>query len=285
MVSDFVVIGSINHDVICMLERIPRAHEKVRDAEITTCLGGSAANTAGWLASFGFSVRLVGTVGRDDEGAACRAMIDAAGIESVAVAVDPQARTGRAVCLSTRRAKRIITSAGPGLRPALRRLHEDGRDYGRSMVHVAAQETPDLAAACRAAHASGATVSIELNGRTMESLRDIATVALLNHVELREVFGVSWQDVGVSVLTEILPQPDAHLVVTLGRRGAMCIARTGITHVPARRVEIVERTGAGDAFNAGFLAGQARDLSVGESLRQGISCAADALGKVGGQPQ
>jgi ribokinase len=284
MVKSFVVIGSIKYDTVCTIDRFPRVHEKVREATITTCLGGSAANTAAWLAWLGSPVRLVGTVGDDETGKACLAMIRAAAVSCMEVAVDPTKATGRAVCLSTRRAKRIVTSSGPPLDPALDLLRGTSGQYTDSVVHIAAQETSELIAVCHRLRREGATISVELNGRRMDSIREVATIAFLNHDELTDVFGLSWQELDVSSLTMILPNPDARLIVTLGRDGALCVERTGITRVPARRIRIVERTGGGDAFNAGFLAAYAHDCDVETSLRAGTESATLALSRVGGQP-
>jgi sugar/nucleoside kinase (ribokinase family) len=77
------------------------------------------------------------------------------------------------------------------------------------------------------------------------------------------------------------------LVVTRHEHGALAVRRGGErSAVPAERIaELVDTTGAGDLFAAGFLAGEARGLGLERSLRLGATCAAEVIQHYGARPE
>ena len=75
------------------------------------------------------------------------------------------------------------------------------------------------------------------------------------------------------------------LVVTRGENGAVAVQNGVTTHVSAQPIDhVIDTTGAGDLFAAGFLAGQAQGRTVGDSLSMGAICAAEAISHVGPRP-
>jgi sugar/nucleoside kinase (ribokinase family) len=284
VVTPFLVLGSINFDTVCKVGRLPRRHEKVRSESVRDSLGGSAANTASWLARLGAQVSVFGTVGSDSYGVKCNEWLTEAGVDASPVFVDGHASTGRAICMSTSQDKRIITSGGPPVSSALAAFRIRLASAPKGIVHIAAPETDILVDACAAAVASGWLLSVELNGRRMDRIRELATIAFLNHDELKRAFNLGWKDLNPDQLTSILPTPQATLAVTLGRSGALSLRGEGITQARAKMVSVVERTGAGDAFDAGYLAAYALARDTAECLEQGLQTAARVLGYIGGHP-
>lgn len=279
-----VVAGNIKFDTVCAIPRMPRRHEKLRVGEIVTSLGGSGANTAAWLRHWGCEVTLAGAVGDDDDGNQCMEELALAAVDASLVAVVPGARTGRGVCLSTPREKRIVTTSGPAIATALAGLKDHHLDWRRLVLHASAKESPEMIAMCDEATAQGALLSVELGGRSLPEIREVASVAFLNHDELHAVFGIHSDELTPKHVEEILPRPDGRLVVTRGHLGAISVGRFGVERAPAAEVRLVERTGAGDAFNAGYLAAWLKGLGERECLAHGNSSAAVVLGRIGAQP-
>ena len=76
------------------------------------------------------------------------------------------------------------------------------------------------------------------------------------------------------------------LVVTRHEHGALAIRSGERVDVPAERIEkLVDTTGAGDLFAGGFLAGEARGLPLGQSLKLGAICAAEVIQHYGARPE
>lgn len=279
-----VVAGNIKFDTVCAIPRMPRRHEKLRVGEIVTSLGGSGANTAAWLRHWGCDVTLAGAVGDDADGEQCLAELAEASVDPSLVSVVEGARTGRGVCLSTPREKRIITTSGPAIADALEELRHRPLQWSRLVLHASAKESPAMIALCKEASAHGALLSVELGGRSLPELREVASVAFLNHDELHAVFGIHSDELTPVDVAEILSRPDGRLVVTRGHLGAISVGHFGIERAPAEEVRLVERTGAGDAFNAGYLAAWLKGLGERECLVHGNRSAAVVLGKIGAQP-
>jgi sugar/nucleoside kinase (ribokinase family) len=76
------------------------------------------------------------------------------------------------------------------------------------------------------------------------------------------------------------------VVVTQSEKGAFALSKGGKASVPAEPIErLVDTTGAGDLFAAGFLAGEARGLTIEQSLRLGAIAAAEVIQHYGARPE
>jgi sugar/nucleoside kinase (ribokinase family) len=74
------------------------------------------------------------------------------------------------------------------------------------------------------------------------------------------------------------------VVVTRGASGACWVDRDGVRSVPAPSVDVVDSTGAGDAFNAGLLAAWLTGAGSQAALRAGCAAGAEAVSRRGGRP-
>ncbi len=280
---DVVVYGSVNWDEICLLPRYPEAHEKVDALEMQSALGGSGANTATWLAADLPDVQLIAAVGSDINGALCIEWLGRAGVGIGYVEVINAAHTSRASCWVVGNDKRIATYREPRLRrehapsgalaaaAAARHLHLG------SLVDGAALEC------LRAARDGGASISIELSGRAHDEARESADFVFLNTQELQSVFGIGNAELSTSHLELIAPKPGATLVVTHGSEAVFCVTSDGVLAFDVEPItDIVDRTGGGDAFDAGFLAGWLRHGELAAAVSGGLERARQVLGQVGG---
>ncbi|MDQ6948965.1 MAG: carbohydrate kinase family protein [Actinomycetota bacterium] len=280
MVTRVVVVGSMNFDMVARVERLPRRHEKIRAAEFSFCPGGAAANTAYWLARNGLMVMMVGAVGADHQGSECLNALKSAGVDTNSVVVTGGARTGVAMVWSTARDKRMITAPGPPIDVALENFDSSILRPG-DIVHVASRPSSALRQFCYMAADAGAKVSVEFNGRSMEDIRPIVSIAFMNADELRRVLGIDWQSLTPDIVAEFLPAPDREFVVTLGARGAVVVTRNGAVRADTRRVVALDRTGAGDAFDAGYLMVRGQGGDEHAALRRGLDLASIVLQSVG----
>lgn len=279
---EFVVVGSANVDVVLRTGRLPRHHQKVRAERSTIAPGGAGANTAVWLARRGRKVALVSAVGADPLGDAVLADVVAEGVDARFVARDGDTATGVAVVLSDGTGKRMVTTGGPPLDGAMEALPRDLFAPGVHL-HVVGQSSGAAASLCSDARDRGASVSVEANGRAVHDLVPHADLVLLNADELRALTGPGRAGV-VTRARRLLGTAGGTVVVTRGPAGADAVSATGSLSVPAPPVDVVDRTGAGDAFDAAFLDAWSAGRDVARALDAGLALAAQVLGAAGPRP-
>jgi ribokinase len=279
--STFLVVGSINYDMVMVVPEQPGPHTKVRALSKTDMLGGAAANTATWLATLGDDVSLVGRVGADSHGTFCLEELDRLGVGRTTVVVAEDAPTSIAVCWSAGTDKRIVTHSG-GAQFIVPDLACDPAQ--QATVHVAMPETDSLVAALRRAHSTGVRISLELDGRSMPRARELASLAFINSRELAAVFGIDWRSLRPADARRLLPRAEAALVVTVGTDRVCYVDHTDVVTLPVVAVEVVDRTGGGDAFDAGFLHAWAAGSAPATCLEVGLATSTRVLRKVGATP-
>ena len=107
-------------------------------------------------------------------------------------------------------------------------------------------------------------------------------ILFANAAELASITGAAEFEAGVAKLAPKVPL----LVVTDGEHGAVAVQGEQRARVDAEPIDqLVDTTGAGDLFAAGFLAGQARGLGLEQCLRLGAIAAAEVIGHYGARPE
>ena len=267
-----VVLGSLNVDVVTRVERHPSPGETVLGEGLSRLAGGKGANQAVAAAAAGARVEMVGAVGEDAGGRAYLARLRARGIGTGRVAVRDQVPTGTALIVVGRDAENTIVVV-PGANGT---LDEDTleallADLRAEDVLLVQLEVPlDLVArACRAAAERG--VRVVLNTAPYADL-PADVVALADPLVANEH--------EASLLAESGAEPTS-LLVTLGAQGA----RWDDLVVPAAAVtDVVDTTGAGDAFCGALAAALARGADRAEALDAALGAGAEAVGRHGAQP-
>ena len=145
----------------------------------------------------------------------------------------------------------------------------------------------------RIAHEAGRKVAFTLSDiacikphRTeMMAMFDAGAIDLLfaNENEIMELADLATTDAAIAAIQDKVPL----LVVTCGSEGAVAVERGRRVAAPIARIGrgVVDTTGAGDLFAAGFLVGQARGKDLAESLRIGAIAAAEVISHFGARPE
>jgi sugar/nucleoside kinase (ribokinase family) len=280
-----VVLGDLMLDVVVTPSRPVEPATDV-PGRVLLVQGGSAANTARWLGRLGARSSLIAAVGRDAVG---RALVDSLRGDGVTPRVSrvAGARTGRIGVFVTPGGERSFVAdrgAADLLEPGdIRPGWFDGADA----LHMPAYSLlgdPLGAASQRAivlARAAGAAVSVDLasigpllaDGRLAahELIREVAPDLLFANATEAEAF-LAGRDV------DALLDFASTAVVKRGAKGATILARTGTDRtrfeVATEHLIATDTTGAGDAFDAGFLVGWFAARSAGRSLPASLQRAA-----------
>jgi sugar/nucleoside kinase (ribokinase family) len=259
--------------------------------------GGSAANTITGITSLGGSGGFIGRVRDDALGGSFARDIQSSGVEfSTAAAIDGPG-TGQCVVLVTPDAQRTMQTY-LGACAALSKTDLDEEMIGRAAVTYLegymwdppeAKEAFLEAAAI--AHDAGKKVSLTLSDPfCVERHRADFLDLIGKHIDI--LFGNESEILSLyqtSDLDSALEQVGNHCeltAVTLGADGAAVVSADSVRKVPAAKVDnVVDTTGAGDLFAAGFLFGITHDLAPLEAARIGGLAAAEIISHFGARPE
>ncbi|WP_328498222.1 carbohydrate kinase family protein [Streptomyces sp. NBC_00414] len=307
---DLLVIGDANPDVVLGPLHAPLAfgqHEQLVGSGLLT-LGGSAAIMACGAARLGLEVAFAGRIGDDEAGRFVRAALDDRGVDTGALRVDRTLATPLTVVLTLSDGDRAILTS-PGTLTATG-PEDVPRDLLVTSRHIHAASyflLPELAAALPelfgTARARGATTSLDTNddpsGRwapdALPATLAVTDFLLPNAQEaialsaampasaaLSSTAGTTAESVETAAAALAAQGP--HVIVKNGAAGA--VAHDGSTllstdGIPAQPVDTV---GAGDSFDAGFVAAHLRGLSTAHALALAAACGALSTRAHGGTP-
>jgi len=274
-----------------------RLYARMRQARETS--GGSAANTMAGVAALGGRAGFVGQVAADQLGDIFTHDIRAQGVEFLTPAKSGGEPTGRCLILVTPDAQRTMNTFRGAAHELSAEALDEAQIRGAAILYLeaylwrSAGPRAAMDAAMRIAHAAGRKIAFTLSDiacikphrAEIMAMLDAGAIDMLfaNEAEIAELAGLADRDAAIGALRGKAPL----LVVTCGAEGAMAVAGEAEARVPIARIGkgIVDTTGAGDLFAAGFLIGQSRGLGLAESLRIGSVAAAEVISHFGARPE
>lgn len=287
-----LVVGDVVDDIgVLPLEPVaPRSDTR---AQIRMTPGGSAANTAAWLGFLGAETRFLGKVGYDGverHGAALREhqvvprLVADPLLPTATIVLTLDDAADRTMYVD-RAANGTLTSADlpDDLWDGVEWLHLTGYTFFDPQTRDVAIEL------ITEAKRRGAGVSVDPS--TTAFLREVtpeafiewtsgADLLLPNLDEARLIVGATGPFVDFEALTRMYPQ----VVVTLGSMGAAYVAGDQREQAAAPRIQVVDTTGAGDAFTAGFLASWLERNDPRAALAGGVGAASRCVQQRGARP-
>jgi sugar/nucleoside kinase (ribokinase family) len=286
-----LVIGELNVDLIVTgLPSLPALGQELTCTGFSRALGSSSAIFSRALAGLGAKVDFMGKVGDDDNGHFMVAQLQEVGIGTRGVIVDPAVQTGVTISLTYPEEKAQVTFLGSIADCHLSDLNLDILgDY--THLHMASMYLqtalrPAFPELMRSARELGLTTSLDpgwdpaerWNGVLFEVLSSL-DILFVNEHEVKAI----GKSASVKQASMALAQQVNLVVARLGAEGALIADRDGVLEARAFPVEVVDTTGAGDSFNAGFIYRYVvEDRSKMESLRFANACGALAVTRVGG---
>ena len=258
--------------------------------------GGSAANTCAVAAGLGARVAYIGKVADDQLGSVFRHDIDAVGVHFPTAALSGGAPTARCLILVTPDGQRTmntflgacVTLGEADVDPALVAAAEVTYLEGYLFDPLEAQAAFKKAAT--AAHAAGRQVALSLSDAFCVNRHRAAFLDLVaNHVDIlfaneAEITALYERNT-FEEAAEAARKDVALAALTRSEAGSLILRGTETVHVAAVPTKVVDTTGAGDAYAAGFLAG----LTSGKSLeicgRMGSIAAAEIISHYGARPE
>lgn len=280
---DLLTVGEAFDDVIFAgLPHLPRLGEEIRVHSVTRSPGGGALITAIAAARLGLRV---GTISALSAGSAASLRAERVSTVNLRGTDEPAAVS---VALSTPRDRAFVTFEGvnralePRLLAAARRLRRAPRHVHFALSPKRCQAWTPIVATIRR---RGATTSWDFGWN--EALLDDSgldrLLAAVDWVFVNEREAMLYaRKRSMTAALERWRTLAQHVVIKLGPRGAQAVSSRETMRKPAPRVRTLDTTGAGDAFNAGFLAALVAGASLGTALRLGNHVGAQSTRAVGG---
>ncbi|MBG6067200.1 carbohydrate kinase family protein [Micromonospora ureilytica] len=291
-----VVVGDVITDVVAVLSG-PLAAGSDTGAAISLGGGGQAANTAAWVAAQRVDVTLVAAVGDDDAGRDRVAELERAGVDCAIERVEG-APTGTVIVLAADDERTMVSQRGANLRLSaahVERALAAAPDAGH--LHLSAYTLLDAESrgaglrALAAARERGLTISVD--AASAAPLRRVGAAAFLSWVRDIDLLLVNADEATVlaggldpAAQGRALSATARRVVVKGGAVGAVWVDRTTpVCVAPARRVAVVDVTGAGDAFAAGLLTAWLAGATPTAALSRATDLGALAVSTAGARPQ
>ena len=302
---DVYVIGDINPDILVIdddaVPEFGQVEKSVGTIRLT--VGGSSAITACGLARLGLRVAHGGIVGDDNLGHAVLEGLRARGVDTSMVAVDPAIPTGATVVLGKGDHRALLTATG-----TIDRLRAEDvpREVLARVRHLHVGSTAiqprlrgGLPQLFRDARAAGVSTSFDANwdpDQRWDGIDALLASADAFFPNEREAALISGVDDPVAAAHALVARAasagrddDAgplSVVVKLGAAGALVVRGGEALRLPADRAQVVDTTGAGDSFDAGYICGLLAGRPLAETLALAVACgtlSTRAIGGVDGQ--
>src|ERR1044072_2030902 len=285
-----LVVGELNVDIVAVgLERLPVMGAEVITKNCELTLGSASAIFAVGMARLGSPVTFVSQVGRDTFGDFCLNALKREGISTTYVQRKRTEKTGVTISLSTVRDRALITY--PGAIASFRVQEFDTSLIARHQhIHLTSYYLqralqPAFPGLFKKAKAEGLTTSFDPNsdpnsswGDGIDDVLRNTDLLFVNEREATELTGLTKKRDALKALGELVPCA----VIKLGRKGAEAIHNDRVIQHSGFKVDAVDTTGAGDSFDAGFVAAYLRGAAIEDCLRQGNACGALSTQEAGG---
>ena len=282
-----VVFGSINLDLVTRVDRFPAPGETIAGASFATYAGGKGANQALAAARAGATVRMYGAVGRDSFADPALALLVGGGVDLSGVA-RTDAPTGCATILVDSAGENCIAVAAG----ANQRVHPDAVPDSMltpETLLVLQQEVPaaaNMSLFDRARRLGARTLLNAAPSRALSlDLLRLLDVLVVNESEATAIAGAAGWPVKPEafVRAAVAAYPTLSVVVTLGAKGAVARDGDAVWRVAAPEVQVIDTTGAGDAFVGCLAAALDRVEDFVDALRMATAAGSLACTGAGAQ--
>ncbi|MBO7934431.1 ribokinase [Streptomyces sp. S9] len=279
--TDIVVLGSTNMDLVAYVEKAPQRGETVTGREFRTIPGGKGANQAIAAAHAGGIVSMIGAVGNDSFGARLRSTLEHSGVNTDHLRTVESPSGTAHIVVDDEGGNAIVVV--PGANGTVDHLAPGDEGLIASADALLLQLEVPLAAVVAGAEAARAhgvrTILTPAPARPLPP-ELLAAVDLLvpNEHEATALTGRTDPREAAAALLESVPE----VVVTLGAAGSLYLARgADPVEVPAPRVTAVDSTGAGDTFVGALAVARGEDLPMREALAWAAAAAALSVQRPG----
>ena len=285
--AEVFVVGSINQDFVLRVDRRPEPGETVTGAELALFPGGKGANQAIAAARLGAEVAMLGRVGEDSFGGKLVENLRDSGVNTSRVEAVAGAPTGSAFITVTPDSENaIVVSPGANRRFGSDEVGAASEDLRKARLLLAQLEVSIDAVETAAYIVNGNGGRFILNlappREVTSELLCLSDPLVVNEHEAMFLLGEDTRDPEESA-DKLLDLGPPSAIVTLGAAGAVLATGESSRHFPAPDVEVVDTTGAGDAFMGALAAKLTEGALLEEAIPYAVLAGAVAVTREGAQ--
>jgi ribokinase len=292
MPARITVLGNINLDFSIQAERMPEQGENLVAEEFELIPGGKGANQAVAAARLGAEVVLVGSVGNDNYGRVLRRRLSHEGVNVKFVRTDEEAATGMAFVFVARNTtdNRILSVLGSNLACTPDHIEAAHRAFERADFFVTALGVPEAAVNRALQIAADCAIPALLDpsplGKRPPQLWNSAGVLTPNQTEASRLTGETVKDLpsALTAAQKMARRGIPRIAITLGKLGCLLHDLEGGRYIPGFKTQVVDPTGAGDAFAAALAVRLAEQATFDEAATFANAAGALACTVHGAQP-
>ena len=288
MTAKIVVVGSFNADLTSYLDRMPRPGETVSGDKFVTGPGGKGSNQAVAAARLGADLTFIGRVGNDVFANLAQELWTAEGINTDYVNKDPDHATGVApIFVDSNGENMIVVVLG-----ANNHIQQSDIDAAKDAI----------------ADADVLIVQLEINhdmvGYALKTAKSLGIMTILNPAPAAEIptefvqladyitpnetelemLSRGHSDNVIANAQSLLTTKEQTVIVTMGSQGAQIVQKDHQELIGTFKVDVVDTTGAGDAFNGGLAVALAEGKSLQEAVKFASATAALCVTRLGTSP-
>jgi sugar/nucleoside kinase (ribokinase family) len=291
---DVLSVGELNPDFIMahIKADAPRLGVEQEATDFRMSLGSSTAICTVGLSRLGLATAMVAKVGKDAYGAFCIKALEREGVVTSAILLSATETTGVTVSFTYATDRLLVTYPGTMVSLSASDVPDDLLSKARHLHVSSFFLQKALRAGCAdlfaKAKAFGLTTSLDTGWDPLETWLSDDLARVLPYLDVflpnqQEALALSEEETVAPAAQSFLEHGIHTVVVKRGNEGAYLMRRDGLTlEHPGYPISVVDTTGAGDSFNAGFLYGFLKRLPFETCLKLANACGALAATAVGG---
>lgn len=277
---EVTALGELNVDIILNdIDGFPEMGKEKFAGKMTVTLGSSTAIFAANVACLGARTAFAGMVGRDSFGSLVSESLRAKGVDTRFLIESPDYATGATLVMSYDEDRANLTYQGAmdhmGFDDLNPDIFRESRHIHISSVFMQSALKRDFSRIFEAAESGGVTLSMDTQWDPKEEW-DFDCAAILPHVDVfmpneTELKAITRADDLSGAISRIRPYLRQVAVIKCGSRGSLLVKKDGeVSEMPSfLNSHVVDSIGAGDSFNAGFIYGYVKGMSLTECQRLG----------------
>ena len=276
---DVLGLGTCNTDFLMNVSRFSDADDEVDIEKLHISLGGSAANFTVEVSRLGLNAGIMARIGKDQYGEYILSEFKQENINTDRL-VPIDEKTGMAfIAVEPECERSIYTFMGANSKFKLE--NEDITHIKHSeILHITGMYIEVVEEASKYANLLSFNPGALLSSYGLDNLEKIlkrTDILFLNQKEVTILTDMGCYDGALELVETGVPL----VVVTMGNKGAIVFNKSGQIHYPANKPDVLDTTGAGDSFAAGFIASFHQKKSLNECLKSGNESAANCVSKLG----